>query len=310
MNEQTIKDGGEDNVALSDVEMISTDDTKETCSLLSYDTLVLSGGSTKGIIILGSLQYLYDNFYLKEIKNYIGTSSGSIICFLLAIGYTPIEIIVYICTHQLLERIQHFNVVAMINGGGASSFISIYEQLEKMTIEKIGYIPTFQDLKTKFDVNLTCITYNLTENKTEYLSVDNYPNLPCLIAIRMSSNLPLIFENFKYGKNLYVDGGISENFGIDIGDKIGQRVLGIYLDSEGKHFNTENDINIIEYIYKLMFIPISQSTELKIKNVSSKCKIIKLSSNSNTTFFDFKINSIEKLNLFSSGYQETKETLE
>ena len=114
---------------------------------------------------------------MKEIKNYIGTSSGSIICFLLAIGYTPIEIMVYICTHQLLERIQHFNVVAMINGGGASSFISIYEQLEKMTIEKIGYIPTFQDLKTKFNANLTCITYNLTENKTEYLSVDNYPNL-------------------------------------------------------------------------------------------------------------------------------------
>lgn len=307
---ETIKDV-EEEVVLSDVEISKEDENKpSSCSLLSYDTLVLSGGSTKGIIILGSLQYLYDNFYLKEIKNYIGTSSGSIICFLLAIGYTPIEIIVYICTHQLLERIQHFNVVAMINGGGASSFISIYEQLEKMTIEKIGYIPTFQDLKTKFNVNLTCITYNLTENKTEYLSVDNYPNLPCLIAIRMSSNLPLIFENFKYGKNLYVDGGISENFGIDIGDKIGERVLGIYLDSEGKHFNTENDINIIEYIYKLMFIPISQSTELKIKNASMKCKIIKLSSNSSTTFFDFKINSIEKLNLFSSGYQETKEILE
>ena len=310
MNDNEIIKDVEEEV-LSGVEIETTDENKPSpCSLLSYDTLVLSGGSTKGIIILGSLQYLYDNFYLKEIKNYIGTSSGSIMCFLLAIGYTPIEIIVYICTHQLLERIQHFNVVAMINGGGASSFISIYEQLEKMTIEKIGYIPTFQDLKTKFNANLTCITYNLTENKTEYLSADNYPNLPCLIAIRMSSNLPLIFENFKYGKNLYVDGGISENFGIDIGDKIGERVLGIYLDAEGKHFNTENDINIIEYIYKLMFIPISQSTELKIKNASMKCKIIKLSSNSSTTIFDFKINSIEKLNMFSSGYQETKEILE
>ena len=290
-------------VAIID-EKISSSST----SFISYDTLVLSGGSTKGIIILGALQYLHDNFYLSKIKNYIGTSSGAIICFLLAIGYTPIEIIVYICTHQLLEKIQHFNVVAMINGGGASSFISIYEQLEKMTIEKIGYIPTFQDLKSKFDVNLTCITYNITEDKTEYLSVDTYPNLPCLIALRMSSNLPLIFENFKYGKNFYVDGGVSENFGIDIGDKIGKKVLGIYIDSEGKHFSKENDINIIEYIYKLMFIPISQSTELKVKKSSSKCKIIKLTNNK-TTFFDFKINSIEKLNLFSSGYQETKEYL-
>ena len=31
---------------------------------LNFDTLVLSGGSTKGIIILGALQYLADNFYL------------------------------------------------------------------------------------------------------------------------------------------------------------------------------------------------------------------------------------------------------
>lgn len=273
---------------------------------LNFDTLVLSGGSTKGIIILGSLQYLADNFYLSEVKNFIGTSSGAIICFLLSIGYSPIEIMVYICTHQLLEKIQHFNVVAMINGGGASSFSNIYEQLEKMTIEKIGYIPTFGDLKNKFNVNFICTTYNLTENKTEYLSFENNPDLPCLIALRMSSNLPLIFENFKYRNNFYVDGGVSDNFAIDVGEKVGCKIIGIYIDTEDRNLKSENDFNIIEYIYKLMFIPISQSTMLKINNVSDKkCKIIKLQNN-RTTFFDFNINSVEKLNLFSSGYQEIK----
>ena len=268
---------------------------------LNFDTLVLSGGSTKGIIILGALQYLSDNFYLSEIKNFIGTSSGAIICFLLSIGYTPIEIMVYICTHQLLEKIQHFNIVAMINGLGASSFSNIYEQLEKITIEKIGYIPTFSDLKNKFGVNFICATYN----KTEYLSFENNPDLPCLIALRMSSNLPLIFENFKYGNNFYVDGGVSDNFAIDLGDKIGKKILGLYIDTEDRTFKKENDVNIIEYIYRLMFIPIAQSTMLKINNTSNKCKIIKLQNN-NTTFFDFNINSIGKLNLFSSGYQEIK----
>ena len=273
---------------------------------IDFDTLVLSGGSTKGIIILGALQFLYDEFYLKDVKNFIGTSSGAIICFLLAIGYTPVEIIVYICTHQLLEKMQHFNIVAMINGCGASSFSNIYEQLEKITIEKIGYIPTFSDLKNKFNVNFTCATYNITQNKTEYLSYETYPDLPCLIALRMSSNLPLIFENYKYGTNFYVDGGVSDNFAIDVGDKIGKKVLGIYIDTAGKNFNTENDINIIEYIYKLMFIPISQSTEFKINNVSPKCTIIKLQNNK-ITHFDFNINSVEKLNMFSSGYQEIKD---
>ena len=281
-------------------------ETVEENIKLNFDTLVLSGGSTKGIIILGALQYLSDNFYLSEIKNFIGTSSGAIICFLLSIGYTPIEIMVYICTHQLLEKIQHFNIVAMINGCGASSFSSIYEQLEKITIEKIGYIPTFADLKNKYNVNFICATYNITENKTEYLSCENNPDLPCLIALRMSSNLPLIFENFKYGSNFYVDGGVSDNFAIDLGDKIGKKILGIYIETDDKNnLKKENDINIIEYIYRLMFIPISQSTMFKINNVSNKCKIVKLQNNK-IRFFDFNINSVEKLNMFSSGYQEIK----
>jgi predicted patatin/cPLA2 family phospholipase len=213
---------------------------------------------------------------------------------------------VYICTHQLLEKMQHFNIVAMINGCGASSFSNIYEQLEKITIEKIGYIPTFSDLKNKYNVNFICATYNITENKTEYLSYENNPDLPCLIALRMSSNLPLIFENFKYGSNFYVDGGVSDNFAIDLGDKIGKKILGLYIETDDKNnFKKENDINIIEYIYRLMFIPISQSTMFKINIASSKCKIIKLQNNK-TRFFDFNINSVEKLNMFSSGYQEIK----
>ena len=77
----------------------------------SYDTLVLSGGSIKGIILLGSLQYFYDNDCLNEVKTYIGTSAGAIICYLLCIGYTPTEILVYLCVHDLLRSMTYFNVL-------------------------------------------------------------------------------------------------------------------------------------------------------------------------------------------------------
>ena len=274
-----------------------------------YDTLVLSGGSTKGIIILGSIQYLYDNYLLNKVTTYIGTSSGSMICYLLAIGYTPVEIITYICKNQLMEKMQHFNIVAMINGSGAVSFNNIYEHLEKMTIEKIGYLPTFQDLKTNFEKTLICVTYNITDDKTEYISAENYPNLPCLIALKMSSNLPLIFENYKYGNSFYIDGGVSDNFAIDIGDSIGNKVLGILLSSQKENFNTQPDMDILEFIYKIMFIPISQTTEYKIKNVSSKCKIIRLKSDK-IKFFNFNISSKKKLDLFSLGYEEMKNEIE
>ena len=304
-----VVDTKEDIVLDTKEDIEDIEDKKEENILVDYDTLVLSGGSSKGIMTLGALQYLYDNFLLKNIKNYIGTSAGAMICYLLAIGYTPVEIIVYICKHQLLEKMQHFNIVAMINGAGAVSFNNIHEHLEKMTIEKIGYLPTIADLKNKFEKTFICTTYNITEDKTEYLSVETHPDLPCLIALRMTSNLPLIFENYKYGNSFYIDGGISDNFPIDIGDKIGQKVLGILLNSKKENFNNDPDIDILEFIYKVMFIPISQITEHKILNSTEKCKIIRLNYDK-LKFFNFNINSKTKLELFSVGYSFIKEQLE
>ena len=264
-----------------------------------YDTLVLSGGSTKGLVTLGAIQYCYDNYLLTNVSNYIGTSSGCAISFLLIIGYTPVEIITYICTHQLMEKMQHFNLVAMLQGRGVMSFNNIQEQLEKMTIEKLGYLPTLQDLRDKFGKNLVCVTHNLSKQKTEYLSCTNNPSIPCLTAIRMSCNLPLIFENYKYGDSLYIDGGISDNFPINVGDDAGTKVLGIVLVPDSS--NAYNMDNIMEYIYNLLFIPIEQAIEYKISLASEACHIVRLPCD-NFNYFEFDMSSTQKLEMFSNGY--------
>jgi predicted patatin/cPLA2 family phospholipase len=174
-----------------------------------------------------------------------------------------------------------------------------------MTINKLGYLPTFKDIKEKFQKELICVTYNYTDGKTEYISYENNPNLPCLIALKMSSNLPLIFEKYKYGDKFYIDGGISNNFAIDIADKIGNRILGLLITTSNEDkFSINADENILEYIYKIIFIPMSQNTEYKLQNISKKCKIIALEYN--LKFFNFKINSKEKLDIFSSGYEQMK----
>jgi hypothetical protein len=58
-----------------------------------------------------------------------------------------------------------------------------------------------------------------------------------------------------------------------------------------------------------MFIPISQHTEHIIENASNKCTIIRLSF-SKIKFFNFSINSTDKLEMFSAGYQKAKEHFE
>jgi predicted acylesterase/phospholipase RssA len=125
----------------------------------------------------------------------------------------------------------------------------------------------------------------------------------------MSSNLPLIFENFKYGNSLYVDGGVCDNFPIDLGDRIGKKILGIFINSDPKDSTNINDIGILEFIYLLMFVPVSQIQEFKIKNVSDKTKVVRLINNK-FKFFHFDLSSKDKLDLFSYGYEVMKKEIE
>jgi predicted acylesterase/phospholipase RssA len=273
----------------------------------AYDTIVLSGASTKGFIILGALQYLQDKELINNFNNIIGTSSGAIISYLLCIGYTPVEIVVYICTHNLLAKMQTFNMVDLVQGNGATSFHPIQEGIEKMTIAKIGYLPTLKDIKEKFGKNLIIVTHNITEDKSEYLSHKNFPELPCLVALRMSANIPLVFDHYRYGHSFYIDGGISDNFAIQLGDKIGEKVIGINLISKTNDLSVEiSEIETLDYFYKLLFIPVCNAIAYKIDQASEKCDIINLKPTTNIKFFDFSVNFKLKMEMFSSGYNEAE----
>ena len=271
-----------------------------------FDTIVISGGSIKGIAALGSLQYLYDNFLCEKITNYVGTSVGSIICYLLAIGYTPIEIIVYICTNHLIEKINSFNIVNMFNGTGATSYTVINEHLEKMTIDKIGRLITLGELKRQFNKNLVCATHNMTHNKTEYLDAENYSELPCLVAIRMSSNIPLLFEPFKYTGMYYLDGGLSDNFPLVKAQELGKKVIGIVIYGQEPIDNPTDKMT--EYFFGLLSIMICRLTTYQIEKKNESSIIVNLHTGVSHSF-EFSINASNKLDLFSYGYQTMKDNI-
>ena len=280
----------------------------ETHISSEFDTIVMSGGSINGITILGALQYLKDKNLINNIKNYIGTSIGAVLSYLLIIGYTPVEVIVYLCTHyQLFERLKCFNIVNASRGEGAVSFSSISDELEKMTIDKVGKVLNMGDLEDRFEKKFMCITYNTTKSKAEYLSGENTPDLPCLTAIRMTCNLPLVFEAYKYGDSFYIDGGLVNNFPLDIAEKMGSKVIGIFLSYDISEDNPNR--NLLEFIYKLLYVPIADSTASKVLNKLDSSTIIELKTG-NMNFFNFDVTSKMKLEMFSVGYEETKKFFE
>jgi NTE family protein len=272
----------------------------------SYDTLVISGGSMNGLGILGALQYLKDKEKLEGIENYIGVSVGSIICYLLIIGYTPIEIMIYLCTNKkVFEKLNKFDFVNAIKGEGAVSFSLISDVIERMTVEKIGKLLLIKDLHLLFKRNFTCVTYNATKSRQELINMETYPDLPCVSALRMSCNIPIIFEPYKFGDSYYIDGGLSNNFPVDIGEDIGKCVIAISIKAPTSIDIEKSDI--MEYLHKMLLILINEASTSKVKNKKPETDIIEiLSGEKSMKIYEFAVDSKTKLDLFSYGYEWTK----
>ena len=279
-----------------------------------YDTLVLSGGGINGILELGSLQYCNDKGLISNINTYVGTSVGAIICYLLIIGYTPIEIIVYLCINtKVFEKLKVMDINAGCRGDGATSFLHILECLENMTTEKIGKLLTMKDIPKLFGKQLICTTFNVSKNTIEYLSAETNPDLPCLSALRMSSNIPFVFENYKYGDSFYVDGGICNNFPLDIAEKNSDNVLGIVVMIPN---NVESDSNfypqknLLSYSLRLLSVSLEETTNLRIKHKKETTKIVSLIVSDFYSTIKFSIDSKSKLEMFSQGYNQTSRFIE
>lgn len=273
----------------------------------NFDTLVMSSGGIKGFMILGALKYLDDHKYLKNIKKYVGTSVGAILSYLLAIGYTPIEIITYICSKQVLDKFKDINFVNIINGGGGISYMIIQEILEQMTIEKVGKYYTMETLYKKFGIHLVCVTYDYTNKKGVYIDKYNYPEMPCLVAIRMSSNIPFIFDKYKYMNSYYLDGAIFDTFPILKGEQIGSNVIGINLPINTSH---RSEKNIVEYMFNLIKIPVAQNNETSCRLADKKrCHIINVEQTDilKNEKHLFKASTKVCLDMVSLGYNAAKD---
>ena len=107
-----------------------------------YHTLILSGGGTKGLCILGALQYMQDTKRLEcdSIKRFIGTSIGAIISYFLAIGYTPMELVVWLCSHNVLESLSMNNFDGILKGDGVYNYSTLHKEYEVMTREKMDFM--------------------------------------------------------------------------------------------------------------------------------------------------------------------------
>lgn len=271
---------------------------------MNFETLVLSGGALSTAKILGALQFYYDKGYLQTIKKFCGNSAGSIICYLLCIGCTPLEMITYFCVGNIISHFHDINIKSIMSPHGILSFDKFQKEIEMITIQKIGQFITLQQMKELFDYELNISTYNYTKKRFEILNYKTNPTMPCLVGLRMSCAVPFIFEMYQYNYCFYLDGGVYDNFAVSIFCEKTERILGIYLDylDDEEHF-TEYPSNMSEYASNLLSIMSSRfrPQDLKEYNVS----LVKIKATSQS-FGNVFMNVRDLLDLFSNGYSQAE----
>ncbi len=305
----------------------------------NFKNLVFEGAGMKGIAYSGCLKALEELEVLKQIENVGGTSSGSIIATLFAVGYTPKEI------KSLVENTpyQNFNDGKYFFIGG---FYRMKKQfgwyngdefihwLEKQILLKTGNADiTFKQLDSLKKVKLHITGTNLTKQESAIFNVKNFPNMRVADAVRISISIPFYFKpvlmdsngkvynKFDSNANLsiMVDGGMTANFPIQIFDHIdsnGLRIanlatLAIRIDrpeqkaynEQGKGIAPQNIQSLNDFVYAFYTYTI-ESINTKPLNALDWQRTININS-ANISSKVRKLSDNDLNILYQNGYEAT-----
>lgn len=225
--------------------------------------IALSGGGIRGIAHAGVLKALEDNKIKIDIIG--GTSAGSMIASLYAMGYAPHNIyllfkkyakdIAALNTKPILSGIQnHFlnkkKVVTSLKDGEIIE--KVYNRLAlKKEIHNVKQIP----------MPIVIPSVDITESK-EYIFTNQIPekvqdksqyitDITVGKAVRASSSFPAVFNPCSMGRHAFMDGGALDNIPVNEVKKQGaDKVIAVKFDSDPIDENS----NIMDIVMKTIDI--------------------------------------------------------
>jgi len=264
--------------------------------------LVMSGGGVKGICHIGALYALEQLGILKNIITYVGSSVGAMVSVFLYIGYDIMDIykMIELIDFSKIKEIIFENLLTQYGLDNGNKITIVFNKM--FVAKNINPNITFKDMhvcnKKTLIITATCVN----DKKVYYFSHETSPDMPIIIALRMSISIPLYFTPVLYKGNLYIDGGCIDNYPIhlfnnSLNKNCMDEVIGLCISNIK---NTSNDINNIEeYVYHTIQCLMEGHTINSIKGYEY-CSI-KIES-TDVSSVDFTLDKIAKQKLFDNGY--------
>ena len=270
--------------------------------------LALSGGGIRGAVHIGVLKAFEENNIKIDIIG--GTSSGSLVAALYAMGYSPIHI--YELFKRYGKKITNVGTSSIINGVGGYivnkkfniSGISDGKAIEELYNEFASRKNIFKMSDIKMPIVIPAIDigdgkeYVFTNKKSKKSNkiYDKYiTDIPIGSAVRASSSFPGVFCPYEYKKHIFLDGGTINNIPVDeVFAQGADRVITVKFEP----IKINNQSNVMDIILRTIDIMGNKIIENEVKKSDY---ILEIPTDDEMGFLDS--NQIEKC--YEFGYKET-----
>ena len=276
----------------------------ELIKITNINSLVISGGGTKGYLYIGAIKLLFKYGIIRRIKYFYGTSFGSLIISCLNLNWSLKEILQFAINFPT-NCIIDYDIDNFINNYGLVPKEN-YEMLFKkiVTFKHFNENLTFRELYDITKKELHLMTFSLKQNKCIDINYQTYPNLKIWEGLYMSSALPLLIPPFKYGDDMFIDGGIGENFPINrVYDENKNKTIGICTDSYKINLPLLKQCNNqFDYLVEIFKIACMRTEN----NITDNCIKLFFDNSDITKLLDYSMTPNEKIKLINSGYKQSQ----
>ena len=253
--------------------------------------LVLAGGGAKNLFIIGLLQKININ----DVSNYAGVSSGSIVIYLLSIGYTPFEIEQLALELDLTSFMGEPSIENILLLKSITNLDNLKIVLQTLTNYKFKKDSiTFQELYTKTNKIIQIGVTSLTNTNFTIFNYENYPNVNIIDAILASCSLPGIFPPYKINNSYYCDGGVLNNCPIDIFQNDIKNTIAFMFEIPPY----SNNFNILQYISFAIGMPFKNRTKTLLSKYPDNIIVFK---DNKIPFVDFNLTKTKIKNTINYG---------
>ncbi|MDC8005266.1 patatin-like phospholipase family protein [Aureisphaera galaxeae] len=274
----------------------------------TIESVVFKGGGVLGMAYAGAIEALEEQGILQKVQRSAGTSAGSVVALMVALGYNSAEIKKVVNETNFNDFEDHWNPLRVATKYGLYKGDFLLKWIQGIVAEKADKNITYGEMKAKGFKELKVFATNLNTQLAQEFSAEETPDVKLAESVRASMSIPLFFAawQFPHGKpnnHIYVDGGVLYNYPINAYDL--DTTLGFFLHD--KHDLSGSDLeydHLLNYVGSL-FQTLLKAQEIDFEASEEETEVSILIDDFGISATNFSIDDEQKTKLFNSGKEAT-----